>query len=304
MNALLVCFFAACFAAIANLFFRKSSEGSSEKNCSGYYLLFFYFISFVVSFFLSPSTEPAPFSPIMFSLGCLVGILNVSMMWFTSRALLTGPAGLTFAFQNASGVFPGILLFTLFGPLFGFQMTFFQIMGICLVVGGLFLGSASRQKENSVSIRWLKYAFGCLVIQIFALSLIQWRCLLYASHVPAHYLIPWNLPECSDAWFLPGQFGTAFFLQLGMILLFEKKVFVLREASYGALGGFANVASSVCLLISTKTALPLEKGLIFPCFAASTMILCNIWANRFYEERFNVAANCCCASGIFLASLI
>ena len=130
--------FSASFASISNLFFRKSSERSFQ-NGYNYYLLFFYFTSLMVSFLIIPSKEPESFNPIMFGIGCVVGAMNMIMMWLTSQALLTGPAGLTFAFlQNVSGIFPGIILFSLFGPLFGFQISVFQIIGMGIVLWGLF----------------------------------------------------------------------------------------------------------------------------------------------------------------------
>ena len=95
----------------------------------------------------------------------------------------------------------------------------------------------------------------------------------------------------------------AFFLQLGVVWVYEKRLCSLSETTFGAFGGVTNAFSSFCLLIATKVALPLEKGLIFPCFAAVTMILCNIWANRLYQEQFNFKATCCCVIGIFLGSL-
>ncbi len=303
MNSLLICFFASCFAATANLLFRKSSESSLEKKSYNYYLLFFYFSSLALSFVLSPSKDLSLFNPIMFLVGGLVGMFTVFMMWLTSKALLTGPAGLTFAFQNASGIFPGVLLFGLFGPLFGFQLSYFQIIGMGFVALGLFLGSTKGRNENPISKTWLKYAVGSFIVQVFALSLIHWRCLLFAGDIPDHVLIPWSLNECTDAWFLPGQFGMAFLIQLG-IILYERRTLKPSEAAYGLLGGIANGATSFCLLISTKAALPFEKALIFPCFAAVTMILCNLWANRLYREPFNFAANGYCAFGILLGSLL
>ena len=44
------------------------------------------------------------------------------MMLLTTRALQNGPAGLTFAFQNPSAVFPGMILFILFGIRYGLSL--------------------------------------------------------------------------------------------------------------------------------------------------------------------------------------
>jgi hypothetical protein len=359
MNALLICLLAAVFAATANFFFRKSSEAAGAKSNFHFYFLVFYFTSLVMSLALSRSGEPAPFDGVMFCVGCFVGVLNMAMMWLTSRALLAGPSGLTFAFQNASSIFPGLLLFGLFGPHFGFQVSFVQVIGMGLVILGLYVGAAKtatftnssqdlgeRGKAGSKrsglteegmakamsdeedrsgeaaadqipdefvkgaatgeasSLRWLKYALGCFFFQICALTMTQWRCLLFTTEIPLHTLIPWSVPQCSDAWFLPGQFGTAFLLQLAIFLIFERPPRITLEGAYGALGGILNFFNSFLLLLATKAALPHEKGLIFPSFAVATLILCNAWAYKVYKERFNMASNFLCSMGIFLGSLI
>ena len=303
MNGVLISFLAGGFAATSNLIFRKSSDRSAAKSYN-YYLLFFYLGCFVASFLVSPTQGPAPFNPIMFGVGCVEGALSMFMMWLTSRALLTGPSGLSFAIQNASAIFPGLILFSLFGPLFGFQITFMQILGMGVVVLGLFLGATQNKTEQSINFKWAKCAVGAFIVQTLALSLIHWRCLLFADSVPDHPLIPWRLPESCDAWFLPGQFGTALVLQLGIILLYERRPFTRTEALYGTLGSMTNLLSSFCLLMATKIASPFEQGLIFPSFAAITMILCNIWANRLYHERFNWTSNSLCAAGIVIGSAI
>lgn len=302
MNSLLLCFIAAGFASISNLFFRISSQRSQQESTNNnYYLLFFYLTAFSVSILLYFFRGRVPFDPIALGIGCLVGALNMFMMRLTAQALRSGPAGLTFAFQNASAVFPGIILFSIFGTSFGFQITLFQIIGMGIIICGLFLGSTKNQKASSASLLWLKYAVGCFLVQIIALTIIHWRCLLFANGIPDHPLIPWNLDEGSDAWFMPGQFGTALILQLGRVAMKRKRLSTSSEAGYGCLGGLATVTASLCLLLSTKAALPIERGLIFPCFAAAVMILCNIWANRIYRERFDIAANGYCTTGIFLA---
>ncbi len=304
MNSLLICFLGACSASLANLFFRKSADLSNTSS-SQYFLLFFYLISLAVSLILYFLNGPVSFEPAMFAAGCLVGALNMSMMWFTAKALMIGPAGLTFTFQNASGVFPGLLLFSLFGSVYGFEITIIQLIGMGMIICGLYLGSSGSQQNKTaqaaVSLRWLKYALGCFLVQTAALTLIHWRCLLFAVGIPDHLLIPCTLDESSDAWFLPGQFGMACLLQLAVMRWQGYHICSRSEMTYGCLGGLANAATSLCLMAATKLALPYEKGLIFPCFAAGVMILCNLWANRLYGERFNMPANCCCTAGIFLS---
>jgi hypothetical protein len=297
MNALIFSIFAAIFAAGANLFFRKSGDASAKKDYN-LYLLMLYLTSLIIACLLIPYKGWPEFNPVLFSIGAFVGILNMGMMWMTSKALQRGPSGLTFAFQNASAIFPGILLFGLFGPLFGFSISFIQCVGMGIVLWGLFYGQGKGQWEG-----WLKFALGSFILQIGTLTVIHWRCLLFNQNIPSHGLIPWNFAECDDAWFLPGQFIVAFLLQLGMVLKEGKREWMGRELIYGLSWGVLNGLNSLCLLVATRIALPYEKGLIFPFFAIFTMILCNSWANRIYRERFNFGSNALCSLGILIASL-
>ena len=291
-------FAAAALSAFVNFLFRKSTDPSTETSNCNYYLLFLYFTSLVISFMISPLDTLSQFNPTMFTIGCVVGVLNMTMMWLTSQALVNGPTGSTFAFQNASGVFPGLILFMVFGPVFGFEISFLQVIGITMVLWGLYIGANGG--NSKISRRWLMYALGCFLVQILAFCVIYWRCLLFNSEIPSHYLIPWKLSSNSDAWFLPGQFGTAFLLQLIVVFTQEKGGFSFRNLFYGSSAGILNAISSFLLLLATKFALPFEKGLIFPSFVVMTMVFCNAWANRLYNERFNWISNCLCSFGIFL----
>lgn len=303
MHAFQFSFLAAATAASVNFLFRKSSE-ASEKTNFNYYLLFLYFISFIISIMISFKDILSQFNPIIFAVGCCVGLLNMAMMWLTAQALLTGPAGLTFAFQNASGIFPGLILFFAFGPMFGFELSVMQVAGMLMVLCGLYLGSKQTTSNQKSSRLWFVYAIGCFLIQILAFCIICWRCLLFNLEAPFHDLIPWKLSASSDAWFLPGQFGTAFILQLFLIVAYDRRRVSFKEFFYGSSGGILNAVSSFFLLLATKVAMPFEKALIFPSFVVMTMIFCNLWANRFYQERFNWTSNCLCSLGIFLGSII
>jgi hypothetical protein len=224
-------------------------------------------------------------------------------MLLTAKALKRGPAGLTFAFQNASAVFPGILLFLIFGSDFGFSCSYLQLMGMGLVLFGLFLGARNTSTDNSkATFKWLKYAIGCFIVQIFALCFIQGRCILFDCDESKGFLAHFAVSRAEDVWFMPGLFGMALLLQT-ILFLRDKRVLQKTEMMYGSLGGFANFASTGLLLVATKFALPFEKGILLPCFSVATIILCNIWANRLYREKFNLGANFICASGIFIGIL-
>ena len=273
MSALLFSFLASVCASAGNLFFRRSLGNISRDTQANGYLAVFYFLSFV--FFFYPEIWHTPFDLPLFSIGACVGIFNVTLMLLTAKALNAGPSGLTFAFQNASAVFPGMVLFLSFGSDFGFSFSPLQLLGICLVLMGMFIGAKNETGKGS-SISWLKYAIACFIVQIFALTLIQGRCLLFDANHAEHVVLFFSRPREVDAWFLPGQFGTAFLLQF-FLFLREKRLLQKNEAFYGTLGGLANFGSSSMLLLATMVALPFEKGILFPCFAVGSILLSNLW---------------------------
>lgn len=299
MMALYVCMVAACCGALSNLFFRMNSLRSSGKNSANAYLFIYYLVSFLLSI-LNPEIWRAQLNWTIILFGVATGLLNVFVMLLTSAALKKGPPGLTFAFQNASSVFPGFLLFLLFGAQFGFSFEPKHALGLLLVPLGLFLGSKGETSSNPVSIRWLKPAIGCCLVQILTFMVIQGRCILFACNTMGPEYSPYAVLESEDVWFLPAQFGTALFLQF-FVLLKEKGWPQKGEALFGGLAGMANFTNTFLLLYATKIALPFEKVILFPCFAVATIFLCNIWANRFYKEKFNVKANALLTLGIFLS---
>ena len=298
MSALVFSLIAGGFSALSSLCFRKNTGNSLEKSSSGY-LAIFYFFSFLLSLFLYPKIWNAQINYIILAVGVCVGLLSSTMMLFTYFALKKGPAGLTFAFQNASAVFPGLILFMLFGPNFGFSCSLIQLTGMILVIYGLFVGAMKEKPDAStLSSKWLKYALACFIVQILALTFIQGRCILFDCNGTG-FISNFTFTEADDVWFMPGQFGASFAMQ-AIIYLREKNKLRLSEVFYGCTAGTANFLSTALLLLATKSALPFEKGILFPCFAVSSMILCNVWANRLYSEKFNLKTNALCSVGIFM----
>ncbi len=301
MNSILFSLLASGCNSLSSLFFRKNADNSPATYSPSGYLVLFYFFSFILSFLIYPDTWKLNVNLTILVIGALVGLLNSTLMLLTSHALKQGPAGLTFAFLNASAVFPGLILFLFLGSDFGFSCSYTQLAGMVLVLTGLLLGakkgSASKPKA---SFSWLKYALACFFVQILALTFIQARCILFDCNQVGGIFSDFTLTEADDIWFMPGLFGTSFLMQ-AVIFLRENKGFQKRDIVYGCFGGFANFASTCLLLLATKFALPHEKGILFPCFAVASMILCNIWANRLYNEEFNLKTNALCSFGIFMA---
>ncbi len=298
MTAIIFSVFAAGSAALSNLFFHKNSHLSQESSNANGYLVFYYLISLILSFLFSINILNEGLHFGMVGIGACVGLLNIALMLLTSRALHEGPSALTFAFQNTSAVFPGMILFLLFGEERGFTYSYQQLIGILFVITGLFLGARNESGTRSVSIfQWLKYALACLGVQVLALTLIQARCVLFECAPVEDFSTSSSLASTDDVSFLIGQFGAAFFAQTLNFFL-QKNPWPKKGAMYGSLGGIANFISTLMLLLATKWALPFEKGILFPCYAVGTIILCNIWAKWLYGEKFNLASNSTCAVGI------
>ena len=306
ISALVFSVSAAFCSAMSNLFFRRNGNFSSQNLNPSAYLMLFYGFSFLLSILFYPAIWTTKINFIMIGVGICVGLLSSFLMLLTARAIKKGPSGLTFAFHNASAIFPGVLLFVIFGSSFGFSLTLLQVAGMILVLSGLFGGAikevvpSSQEKKSTsqvnASLSWLKYAIGCFIVQILALTFIQGRCIFFEC---SGWL---SAAAADDIWFMPAQFGAAFLMQ-AILFVKENASIGLKEIRHSICGGIANFAATYQLLLATKLALPLEKAILFPCFSVTSMILCNLWANKLYGENFNWLTNIICAIGIFMASV-
>lgn len=298
MKGILFSLLAAVCASLSNLFFRKNSQFNDNANG---YLVCFYLSSFIFSLCLFPQIWQNHPNVTVIAIGSTVGILNVAVMLLISFALKKGPSGLTFAFLNASAIFPGLLLYLALGPSFGFSCSYTQMAGMVLVLVGLFWGTKNEKSDSSNSNNWLKYIIILFSVQILALSLIQGRCVFFDENKLGP-LSTLAFKESDDIWFMPGLFGAAFLWQL-ITLIKEKRKIVKHEIMYGLLGGISNFSATGLLLLSTKWAQPFETAMIFPCYAVTTILICNLWAKRLYKEEFNYISNALCTIGIFLGVL-
>jgi hypothetical protein len=300
VNALVISFSASIFTALSSLFFRMNADRTTNTVPS-VYLAIFYFCSFICCFAFTPDIWTTHVNGIVLAIGASVGLLSSTLMLLTSKALARGPAAMTFAFQNASAIFPGVLLYLLLGSDFGYSCSYLQFIGMGIVLLGLYLGAkkeaAQLPKQSS---EWLKYALGCFVVQILALTFIQGRCVLFDVKDAGALFSDFTVSSDEDVWFMPGLFGTGFLVQL-VVSLVKRQRLEIKEIAFGGLGGAANFMSNLLLLLATKSALPFEQSILFPIFAVSSMFLCNLWATRLYQESFNYKSNTLCAFGIFLA---
>lgn len=296
--SLVLVFCGAILAAIANFFFRKNQDhgGSFLAFLTNYYLF-----SLLASLLITPQIFTTSWSPILSSIGGIAGALNVIMMVCTARALLNGPPGLTFAFQNAGAVFPAFLLFFLFGPTFDFILTTYHLIGIGAVLIGLYLGAQNKNNHFSHFKKWLFFAIATFFAQGIILSMFQWRCLLFIPSSISHPLIPFSCSNDQDVWFIPGFFTAASLL---MILLFsfkEKRLFTRKEFFYGSISGIFNGGTTFLLVLATKLAQGGQKAILFPFFAVTVILFCSIWGKALYKEKVNWLAIGLCIFGVFFS---
>lgn len=299
--ALIFTLFAATLASIVNLMTKKNLDQTGTSNG---YLTIYFFLSFLGSLLVNPKIFTAPFSPIMFGIGCFTGFLMFLMMVLLLKALEIGPAALTFGFQNASAVFPVILLFFIFGPTFNFVITPTLVVGLFLVIGGLFWSAKAqfaREKKNSYSLKkWSLVALGAALMQVAILSMFHWRYLIIDFASASHPLLFVHCQPIEEVWFAPGIFSFATFATLLLFAKKEKRFFKKPEVTFGSIGGLLNGVVTFLLLLATRFSSSFEKGIIFPLFTVGVILFCSLWGKKLYHEPIHWPGLGCCISGIIL----
>jgi hypothetical protein len=296
----------ACLAALANFFFRRNLDKGGNSSA---FLSLYFSASLILSFAFNHAVLVTRFSPVMALLGCFAGFLNFMMLTFTAKSFELGPPGLTLTFQNASCIFPGLLLCLLFGPAFGFFLTPWLIVGFILIVFGLYLSSRTYGKlnEEAASVRsktnfnlWLLFVIFVMLLQGLILTLFQWRVLLFNCDGNAHWLIPWSCLAEEDVWFIPAFFTVPALCQIFLFWRNERRKFSFTEMIYGSTSGGLNCVCTVLLLLATKTAGTLKKEMLFPLFTVSVILLCNIWGMKIYKEKVNWIGIILCIIGVLI----
>lgn len=292
-------FLASVFASLSSLALSKTLYRGASVG--GY--LFFYFLSgFLISSLLNGiffSHIPPSFP--MISLGLAVGFLISLLMFAMGKALQNGPSGLTFSFQNSGAVLPPLLLAFIFNKSFGFSLSLVNLIGMALVILGLFWAAFGHAK---IFIRktWIVYALLTFIVQGLILSIFQWRCLLFQEGLPNHILIPFSCPSSADLWFMPALFFSAWIYQALRFSYSEKRLPQFPEIIGGSLGGIANGLSTFLLLKVTRFASMDEKTMLFPLFTVAVVLLCNLYGRVFYQEKILWKANVLAALGIFIGT--
>lgn len=299
-------FSSAAFASISNLFFRKNLE---KHQTSRGFLALYFVASLLLSIFFNYSILTAQFSLVMAFIGGFTALLFFAMLSLTAKSFQLGPPGLTLTFQNASCIFPGLLLCNLFGPAYGFTITPGLISGFVLIILGLYLSSRAHGKseektgsaEKKTFRKWLVCVIAVMVLQGLILTIFQWRVLLFNCNPEnPHWLLPWSCQECEDVWFIPAFFLVPTLFQLFLFWKKERRKFSKAETAYGLSSGVFNCFCTVLLLFSTKAESAIKKEMLFPLFTISVILLCNIWGKKIYGEKVNWLGVSLCILGVLV----
>jgi hypothetical protein len=296
----------ASLASMENYLFRRSLEKGAAPNA---YLSLYYLVSLLVSLILYPKWLDAQFSPVIALLGCIAGFLNFLMLKLTAKSFELGPPGLTITFQNASCIFPGLLLCLVFGSQLGFILTPRLVTGFGLIIVGLYISSftfgkvsnATAMVQSNANFRkWLLYAVSVMLLQGSILTLFQWRVLLFYPLESSHWLIPWSCSAEEDVWFIPAFFLVPALCQFFLFWKGEKRKFSLSEMRYGSISGGLNCICTILLLLATKTDGILKKEMLFPIFTVSVILICNLWGMKSYKEKVNWKGIIICILGVLI----
>jgi hypothetical protein len=291
---------AALFIALSNYCMRRSIDaGGTSKG----FLMIQLFIVFLVAILLNPvRSGDYHWSNCMAGFAIAGGLVLALMMASLGRSLETGPPGLTFAALNASTVMPSILMVLLFGATFGYQYTLWNGIGSLFVVGGLFWAgwATSRSEQKSV---WIMFITAAFFLHVLFLVFLSWRALFINFPGENGLFLSFDMDDAKCQWFMPMVFCVAFLVQTAIYITAEKRIPRKGEVGYGIIGGIANGVGTFFMIRATEVSTSVEHAIIYPLFAVTIIILCNIWGQWLYKEKVNWKANSLCVLGILVATL-
>lgn len=291
---------AGALVAFSNFFMRKSIDaGGSSKG----FLLIQLTFTFFVAILLNPvRSGNFNFSPETASMGLFAGVVLGLMMMSLGKALENGPAGLTVAILNASTVFPILGMVLMFGEDYGFTYTALNAVGSIIVVAGLIWAGFQTIKGGSMG-KWLFFAVSGFALHIIFLMMLQWRSVLI--NFPGHsYLFSKASPESlSSQWFMPMVFFAAASIQLIVYLRQQVRAPLPQEINFGLLGGAANGLGTFFLIRSTEIATSVEQAMIFPLYAVTMVLVCNLWGRFLYKEHVHWKATATALGGLVVGTI-
>lgn len=291
---------AGLFVAASNLCMRKSIDaGGSSKG----FLMVQLFWVFLIAILLNPvRSGDYHWSNCMAAFGVAGGLILALMMASLGRSLERGPPGLTIAVLNASTVMPSILMFLIFGPNLGCLYNSWNAIGSLLVVLGLFwAGWQTARSERKFT--WVAFVTATFFLHTLFLIFLNWRALFINYPGETGLFLSFDMDDAKSQWFMPIVFFVAFLFQAFVYFGSTKKFPKIGEVVYGVLGGIANGIGTFFMIRSTEVATPFEGAMIFPIFAVSVIVICNIWGRALYKENVNWWATALCVGGILLGTV-
>lgn len=291
---------AAGFVASSNFCMRRSIDAGGSAKA---FLMIQLFLVFLVAVLLNPvKTGHYTWSGPMALFGAMGGLILAFMMASLGRALETGPPGLTFAALNTSTVMPPILMALFFGSAFGHSYTLWNGLGSFMVVIGLFWAGWQKKKSERRQ-NWVAYVTAAFFLHVMFLVFLNWRALFINFPGATGLFLSFDMEDAQSQWFMPMAFLAAFLVQTFLYIKVEKRLPYKKEVFYGILGGLTNGVGTYFMIRATEVAAPVEHAMIYPLFAITIIILCNLWGQWLYKEKVNWMANALCVFGLLIGTL-
>jgi hypothetical protein len=289
---------AGVLTAISNFFLRRSIDAGGTSRA--FLVLQIFMMSFIAILLNPVRVGNYAFNFEMAAFGILAGIVFSLMMTSIGKALECGPAGLTIALLNASTVFPILGMVALYGKGFGFEYTLWNAAGSFIVVAGLFWAGFEKFRSPAMG-KWLFFAIGSFGLHIVFLLLLQIRGVLL--NFPSERFLYLSSEKAGCEWFMPIAFFTAAAIQFVIFFKNEGRKLAPQETRFGLLGGAMNGLSTFFLIWSTEVATSFEQAMIFPLYAVTIVLGCNLWSRFFYKEAIHWKATALAMAGIAIGTV-
>jgi hypothetical protein len=291
---------ASVFVAAGNLCFRRSIDSGGTTKA---YIMIQLFLSFLIAILLGPvRTGQYVWSPCMAGFGLAAGIVLAGMTVSLGKALETGPAGLTFSILNSSTVMPMVVMVVLFGTKFGYTYTLTNGLGSIIVLAGLFWAGWETMRSGK-KYKWFAFALAAFILHVIVLVFMQWRALFINFPGENGLFLSFDTDDAINQWFMPMMFFGASAVQFLIYTTSLNRLPNKQETRYGLLGGISQGVGTFFMIWATEVSTTFQHAMIFPIFAVTIIILCNIWGQWLYREKINWKASILCVAGILIGTI-
>lgn len=299
MTATLLMLISGALGALSNLCMRKSMD--AQGSAFAFFLIQLFFTFLVVTYMYPIQTGSYSLNLYTLAIGAACGIALGLVKFMLGFALKRGPASLTFASLNCSSVAPAIIIALYFGTWIEFPYTLWHKIGSTLVVIGL-LWAVADQTQFLQKWKWIFFALFAFAANTLYLLLTQSHIFIMQNSQWLDEIWRFGSKEIHSEWFIPIIFATATMMHGIIYCLIERRAPMRREICWGTGGGVLNGACAYFFMQATEQAAGIERALIFPTFAVTLIVVCNIWGQWLYNEKVNWRANCLCLLGLVTGS--